>query len=417
VDKRGNSYAISYGDMAVLIRTNADIRRFLPYLVEAGIPHVVDSGEIVFEQEIVTLTLACLDWIFRRNDQQNQSVTEVTAPYFQYLNQQGHAGVSKARVRTELTNLRSALDKIAAKGRKDYLPNLGLQGIFHQLLEAMGLAEVDLSESNHYYLATLSQAISDYEAVWQRLRHTEYKYFRGFIRAWGQFSYAVPSRSDIQPIKAVKVMTIHKAKGLEFPVLFMPYLNKKRKGRGADVFVDESLYDSDRYAGGEEEERRVYYVALTRAEKYLFLSGMRHDSEVKHERQPADFIHELRRGLLAPPQKLVLKKSGLPERKSDTYDFSTTFSELSAYGRCGYDYKLRHVFGYNAGVPVAFGYGTQIHNILNIIHRNYRDRPLSNEEIEKLIKKHFYLRYAPQAGTNGLFREPFRLQSHRGYGR
>ena len=175
----------------------------------------------------------------------------------------------------------------------------------------------------------------------------------------------------------------------------MPYLNKKGKGRGPDVFVDESLYDSDRYTGGEEEERRVYYVALTRAEKYLFLSGMRHDTEVKHERQPADFIHELRRGLLAPPQKLVLKKSRLPERKSDTYDFSTTFSELSAYGRCGYDYKLRHVFGYNAGVPVAFGYGTQIHNILNIIHRNYRDRLLSNEEIEKLIKKHFYLRYTP----------------------
>src|SRR5262249_41196272 len=151
------------------------------------------------------------------------------------------------------------------------------------------------------------------------------KYFWGFIQAWGQFSYAVASRSDVRPINAVKVMTIHKAKGLEFPVLFMPYLNEKRKGRGPDVFVDESLYDAKRYKGGEEEERRVSYVAPRRAEKYLFLSGMRHDPEVKRERQPAGFIKELKQDLLSPPQKLVLKKSGLPERKRDTHDFSTTF--------------------------------------------------------------------------------------------
>ena len=94
-----------------------------------------------------------------------------------------------------------------------------------------------------------------------------------FIQPWGQYSYAVASRSDVQPINAVKVMTMHKAKGLEFPVVLMPYLNNKRKGRGPDVFLDDSLYDADRYDGGKEEERHVYHVALTRAEKYLFLSG------------------------------------------------------------------------------------------------------------------------------------------------
>jgi DNA helicase-2/ATP-dependent DNA helicase PcrA len=172
-------------------------------------------------------------------------------------------------------------------------------------------------------------------------------------------------------------------------------LNQKKKGRGPDVFLGENLYDSTRYKGGGEDERRVYYVALTRAEKYLFLSGMRDDPTVENERQPADFIGELRQDLLHEPEPLVLKKSGLAERKRDLHDFSTTFSELSAYGRCGYDYKLRHVYGYNAGVPVAFGYGTQIHNILNIIHQKYRDKPLSPDQIEQLIKKHFYLRYAP----------------------
>ena len=192
VNKQGNPYALSYGDMAVLIRTNGDIRRFLPYLVEVGIPYVVDSGEIVFEQEIVTLDdgMSRLDFSAERpKGPERDGTNGAVFPIFEA------AGLCR-RVQGEgenrLTKLRSALDKIAAEARKDYLPNLGLQGIFHQLLEAMGLAEVDLSEPDHYYLATLSRAISDYEAVWQRLRHTEYKYFRGFIRAWGQFSYAVP---------------------------------------------------------------------------------------------------------------------------------------------------------------------------------------------------------------------------------
>ena len=259
----------------------------------------------------------------------------------------------------------------------------------------MGVARIDLSEPEHYYLATFSKAISDYERVWQRLRHKEYKYFRGFISAWGQRSYAVTAQAETSSVNAVKVMTIHKAKGLEFPVVFMPYLNRKQKRRMPLSFSPETLFDADRYHGNAEDERRVYYVAMTRSEKYLFLSGLEHDVTVKKPRKPAVLVDVLDSVYLQVPGQLCLEKSGLPPRALVTHEFATTFSDLVSYGRCGYDYKLRHIYGYNAGVPVAFGYGTQIHNILNIIHTHYRDRPVTDSEVRELVDRHFYLRYAP----------------------
>lgn len=391
-DKNGNAYGLSYGDMAVLIRSNSDIKRFLPFLEEAKIQYVVDSGEAIFEQEIVLNIIGLLDAVFRLD---TVPMPKLVRNLISYFKSSGYKSSSESKLSKQIVRLRSELDRVKAKGPKDYLGGLGLQGVYHDLLEAAGIREAGLSDADHYYLATLSRAISDYETVWQRLRHLEYKYFRGFIHAWGQHSYSVEERSETLPMNRVKVMTVHKAKGLEFPVVFMPYLNRKSGGGRLDTFLDKSLFDAARYAGGEEEERRVNYVAMTRAEKHLFLSGMCEDADVQKPREPAEFIGELNRELLSAPEKLKPKKSGLPPRKRDEHEFATTFSDLACFGRCGYDYKLRQIYGYNAGVPAAFGYGTQIHNILNILHQDYRDGNISESEIDKLVNRHFHLRYAP----------------------
>lgn len=392
LEKDGTSYGLTLGDMAIIVRANADIRKLLPQLEAAGIDYVVDSGETVFDRPIVEITHRFLDYIFALGDAQLETLVD---QFQDYLKKKKHRQIRKKDLITVISQLRTALDKVARRGKKDYLPDLGLQGIFHELLEAMGIARLVLSEPEHYYLATFSNAISDYEKVWQRLRHREYKYFRGFITAWGQRSYAVNAQADISSINAVKVMTIHKAKGLEFPVVILPYLNRKQKRRKTLSFIPEELFDAERYQGDEEDERRVYYVAMTRSEKYLFLSGMSDDPDVKNPRMPATVVAELDRSYLQAPKPLRLRKSGLAPRETGLHEFTTTFSDLASYGRCGYDYKLRHIYGYNAGVPVAFGYGTQIHNILNIIHTRYRDKPISGREIKELLDKNFHLRYAP----------------------
>ena len=53
--------------------------------------------------------------------------------------------------------------------------------------------------------------------------------------------------------------------------------------------------------------------------------------------------------------------------------------------------------GFNAGVPAAFGYGTNLHNILNVIHSNYiqNKKIPTDKEIEKTFDDMFYMRFAP----------------------
>ena len=64
---------------------------------------------------------------------------------------------------------------------------------------------------------------------------------------------------DSDVVEKVKVMTCHKSKGLEFPIVFLPGVN--------DGLLPHSKSDN------ENEERRLFYVGMTRAEKMLFISS------------------------------------------------------------------------------------------------------------------------------------------------
>jgi len=95
------------------------------------------------------------------------------------------------------------------------------------------------------------------------------------------------------------------------------------------------------------------------------------------------------------------KKKGLPPRATNSVIYPTSISELNVYERCPWDFRLRHVLGYNAGVPVTFGYGTNIHNILNIIHKKYKTKPPSEQEIDRIFDDIFNMRYAtPEISKN-----------------
>ena len=122
---------------------------------------------------------------------------------------------------------------------------------------------------------------------------------------------ALYTNADIQSSKnAVRLMTVHTAKGLEFPVVFIVGLNE-------NMFPSKKT-DSIKAM---EEERRLAFVAVTRAQQQLFLSEAEGFSQAAGGRYPSRFIFDIERPLLdyvveLPPQLVAKSRAYIDERTS-----------------------------------------------------------------------------------------------------
>ena len=156
--------------------------------------------------------------------------------------------------------------------------------------------------------------------------------------------------------------------------------------------------DFSRYGGGEADERRLYYVALTRAKKFLFVTT--HNISTGNTRRTP--LHPFYTALadkyfittnIADPTKRI---SCEIDRIDSDLRFPTNYSELSYYLSCSYDYRMRFIYGFNPELVQALGYGKQVHNLINLMHKEYeRNNSIPTEKrVAELVDEHFYLRYA-----------------------
>jgi DNA helicase-2/ATP-dependent DNA helicase PcrA len=403
IDKSNNSCSIGYGDFALLVRTNEWASKIVRYLSERGIPVIATSGESIFEAPEVNLALDCIRYIFdletydRTSGTQKQiTLKDLVLSYSEVFSPAAYPSASSEFFAEKLQEIRSDVQKIRADPKRDYLPGLGFQGIYHRVLNSFGADIFSFGDTYNYNLARLSQAISDYESVWIRLRAKEIRHFFTFLNAYGRSQYSDTQHQDSTVLDAVRVMTMHKSKGLEFPVVFIPYFIEKKDPAWSGTYVDENLYDVAKYRGNEEDARRVYYTAITRSEKYLFLTGSRNLEGRSRPRVPHHFLEELPGEFVAEAGSLVRKRTGFPARLKTEGTYNSSYSELVSFDRCPNDFLLRVVYGYNAGVPAAFGYGTNIHNVLNMIHREFirSGRVPGDNDIRAIFETFFKMRYA-----------------------
>ncbi len=132
-----------------------------------------------------------------------------------------------------------------------------------------------------YQLGKFSQAISDFEEIYFNTEPAQkYESFANWLEYQAPDYYA-ESDADVgyATPDAVTLTTVHQAKGMQWPAVFVPCLRKNRfpsKRHGGlglfHVIPDAAIADADRYRGTVEDETRLFYVAVTRAQKYLFVS-------------------------------------------------------------------------------------------------------------------------------------------------
>jgi DNA helicase-2/ATP-dependent DNA helicase PcrA len=193
-------------------------------------------------------------------------------------------------------------------------------------------------------------------------------------------------------------MTVHQAKGLEFPIVFVPSLIEGRfpsslMGRRQNWYVPEDLFDRPRYEGREDDEARLLYVALTRAKELLVVSWFSgHRVSVA---RPSRFLTRQ----LKPALEDVLRlgqgnPEAMPALTTDEL-LELDFSSLMTYLECGYRYWLRHVCGFQPPLVPELGFGKLLHHLIAELARRAADgSPPSEGDVDQVLEDAFYLPFA-----------------------
>ena len=192
-----------------------------------------------------------------------------------------------------------------------------------------------------------------------------------------------PRAGDTDWVKndAVNILTIHGAKGLEFPVVFVvnmvgarfPSVTRKEQIPIPDQLIKEELPEGDYHI---EEERRLFYVGMTRARDQLFLTAANFYGEGKREKRLSPFVGEALGQRAFTPTVATESQISLLDWKSDdsiTVSDKTSelpsvtylsYSRIEAFKLCPLHYKLRYILQIPTSTTASLSFGTSVHNAM-----------------------------------------------------
>jgi len=188
--------------------------------------------------------------------------------------------------------------------------------------------------------------------------------------------------------EAVRVMTVHSSKGLEFKYVFLTNLvsrkfpsdQKKNPIEIPEVLIKEVLPEGDFHI---QEERRLFYVALTRAKRGLFLTWAA-DYGGKDLKKPSRFLIES--GLISEEimnKQKFTRGSGFCIKRSMSFKLESSetngsgkdlkiflpdhfsYSQLESFRKCPLEYKFRNIFRIPMRGKSVFSFGKSIHQTLH----------------------------------------------------
>ncbi|MFA5770877.1 MAG: ATP-dependent DNA helicase [Patescibacteria group bacterium] len=214
----------------------------------------------------------------------------------------------------------------------------------------------------------------------------------------------IVAKTDISSLNAVNILTVHSAKGLEFSVVFLVNLTEERfptRHKKEIISIPENLIKEILPTGDYhiQEERRLFYVGLTRAKDQVFLSSSKFYGEGKRVRKISRFVIE------TLGDELVSKKTNLKkEQKSQLtiFDFKTpkqtkqvsgnptptnfSYSQLNSYKTCPLQYKYQYVLKIPTNPTSAESFGITIHKTLQDFYSEF----LVNKKVNKKRLLEFY---------------------------
>ena len=253
-------------------------------------------------------------------------------------------------------------------------------------------------------IGLFSRMMQDVEGVFLSIDSTfRFTAVVRFLQQVAEGGYNASTEDVVTRPDAVTVSTVHQVKGLEFPVVFVVDVvpgrfpgNRSSYNGLLPADLLSSAISRGAYENTPAAEARLFYTALTRAERYLHVSGAAILPAGKRTNRQSTFAAALADAQLVKDPAMV--PAGLtpaaPKQKYDETTLPTSFSDVKYYLHCPMDYRFRKGFGFSPPVPELFGYGRVVHVAIEKLHEIFAAGVPTPAEASQVAAENFHLKHA-----------------------
>jgi len=395
-----NESHFSYRDIAILVRANNHAEPFVRALYRHGIPsQFLGPGRLFRQPEVVDL-IAYLKVLYNFED--SVSLYRLLSIDFFDISARDLAAIGNYARKFNLSYFEAcekANDIFVSSQTREKIKK-----ILEIILRHLKLIRRETAGQLLYYFLTdtgllqklLSPESPDAERkaaniskFFDKLKTYEVDHEDATVAAavdWLELSSQLgesPLAADIDwtDVNAVSLLTIHSAKGLEFPVVFLvnlvaqrfPTVERREQIPIPDALIKEVLPVGDYHI---EEERRLFYVGATRAKDLLFLTAADYYGEGKREKRLSPFIFETLGESSAAaelpttnlqqlsfldyaeaPSEALAKEGRLPPLHVDYL----SYSQIETFRICPLHYKLKYIYKIPTPPSSSQSFGNSFH--------------------------------------------------------
>jgi len=385
---------LNFNDFAILVRANDHAEPFLNELSRKNLPYIYVASRGLYRKPLVVDILSYLrlldnfhqnDFLFRilnlkkfKIDHHDLILISHTASkralsIYEILKDIKTAVKVSPETEKNVQDLLSLLDRHCRLASE-----LSMTELLVRIVRDLGFVE-SLATDSLENVENRSVLEQFYRKVQDFAESSKDKTLKNFLREIAMEQEAgdtgtLVSSPDTGP-EAIKVMTIHAAKGLEFACVFIvnmvdarfPSRDRREQIELPADLVKEILPEGDAHLM---EERRLFYVAATRAKQFLYFTWA-DDYGGTALKKPSMFLLETGFEQLRPKEKPSGEVFFQPQATLDLppseYKFALPqafdFSQISTFKKCPLEYKYKYIYKLPMPGAAALSFGITIHNV------------------------------------------------------
>ncbi|MBS4034260.1 MAG: PD-(D/E)XK nuclease family protein, partial [Ignavibacterium sp.] len=407
IDLKKKNRTLAWSDFAILVRANDYANLFIEKLAQTEIPYQFIASRGLYKKPEIMDLIAFLKLI---DDYHESSAFYrfVSLPIFKiesldlinlmHYSKRKNASLFETFGLVDKLDIKNRTKKEAGKIVKiieHYTEQAKKKTIGHLLydfIEKSGLLKIWTLGRNQESIEKISNLRSFFKKIEEFTQVNQDKTVKNFIEHLN-LELEAGEEGSLKNIleqgpETIKIMTIHQAKGLEFPYVFIvnlvdkrfPSIERKDPIEVCDELIKEILPAGDYHL---QEERRIFYVAMTRARDGLFLTSADDYGGLRKKKQSrfleeAGFIQQKEKQKKSNQRKLDLGISvignltHIESKNIKILPHKFSFTQLIAFQNCPQQYKYAHILGVPGKPKFTFSFGQSIHQTLKNFYQSYQ---------------------------------------------